>query len=380
MRENKTVKANSHNSKLCIKFTLPVILLLVSAAFASPRATVAEGNELFAKGDYENAQLKYEQALKIDPDCEQAMYNLGVAQMKNGQNEEAADVFMDLASKTSDKRLLSNVQRNIAAIKLKEGFGNIEQTQGKEAIDEKIDSLDSGIDYLSRARQISEESNDIDKGIEAARLQKAALKQLKKQLEEQEKQQQQNKDEMSDKLDELQKEQQELSEQSKQQSEQQSSEENQQQKDSLKQKQQELSDETSQAQQQAQDTSQQDSQMKQANEKMQEAMEKQKQAQKQLEEGDYENAAKSQEEAAEKLREARESLNNEQEQQNEKNKEQQNSEQGEQQQKEQPKEGQTQANQAELDKTAQEILEKEKENKKQRVLIRARQREVEKDW
>ena len=384
---------------------LLIICILTSVLFASVRDIVGQGNDLFAKGDYENAQLKYEQALKLDPACEQAMYNLGVTQMKNGQNEEAVKTFMSLAGKTENKDMLARAQRNIGAIGLEEGLKFDEQQQPDEKlIDKKIESLDSSIEYLDRARKIEPAAkDDINRGIEAARLGKVSLEEIKKQIEEQQKQQQQAKDDMKKKLDDLQKQQQDMSQQSGQQAQQ--PQEGKQQE--LEQKQQDLTKQTQEVQQQAMQSPP-EMDFKEAAEKMKEAVDKQNQAQQQLSQGDFKEAEKSQEQAAEKLGQAKESLEKEQE-----NKEKQDSQdkQGDKQQDEQKKDGQgeqkeqpqekpeqqdgeksqeQQADQQEqqkqieqaekLDNTAQEILDKEKENRKERVIFRVERRTVEKDW
>ncbi len=379
-----------------------IICVLTSALFGSVRDMVGQGNRLFEKGDYENAQLKYEQALKIDPANEQAMYNLGVTQMKNAQKAEAKQTFLSLAGKTADKDLLVKSQLNIAAIGLEDGLKFDENQQpDPKLIDEKIESLNSSIEYLGRARENKPAArNDINKGIEAARLGRFSLEELKKQIEEQQKQQQQASDEMKDKLDELEKQQRDLSQQSSEQASQ--PQEGKQQE--LEQKQQDLTQQTEETRQQAMQSPP-EMDFKEAAEKMNEAVEKQKQAEQQLSEGDLEQAEKSQKEAAEKLAEAKKSLEkgdenkekqdskDSQDQQGDKQQEQQQEqkdgeEEGEQQEQQQSEDSQQgdqqeqmeQIEAAKLDETAQEILDKEKRSRSERILIRGEMRTVEKDW
>ncbi len=374
-----------------------IICVLTSALFASVRDMVGQGNQLFKKGDYENAQLKYEQAAKLDPANEQAMYNLGVTQMKNGQKAEAKDTFLSLAGKTADKNLLVKSQLNIAAIGLEEGlkFDENQQPDDKE-IDKKIESLNSSIEYLDRARtNLPAAKDDINRGIEAARIRRLYLEEIKKQIQEQQKQQQQAKDDMKEKLDDLQKQQQELSQQSSEQAD--KPQDGKQQE--LEQKQQDLTKQTEEAQKQAMQSPP-EMNFDEAAQKMSEAVEKQKQAEQKLSEGDFKEAEKSQKEAAEKLDEAKKSLDKSGEDKEKKDSEDSEDKQGDKQQDEQNKDGeegdhqeqqsedsQQQEDQqqqmeqaAQLSETAQDILDKERDSRKARMIFMGERRTVEKDW
>ena len=52
-----------------------------------------KGNCFFADQEYERAKHYYEDALKIDASCVEALYNLGLTYNKLGMHEQALDKF-----------------------------------------------------------------------------------------------------------------------------------------------------------------------------------------------------------------------------------------------------------------------------------------------
>ena len=78
-------------------FSMLLPVLMTSSAWAESAKSLARtGNEHFRKGEYKEAEAKYEEALSADPSNRKILYNLGVAQYKNGEFEKARRTFESL--------------------------------------------------------------------------------------------------------------------------------------------------------------------------------------------------------------------------------------------------------------------------------------------
>jgi Ca-activated chloride channel family protein len=75
-----------------------LFLLLVSAVTASAQSDrhfVQQGNKQFHAGNYADAEVSYRKAIEKNPRNPQAVYNLGVALMKQQKDSAAVQQFMD---------------------------------------------------------------------------------------------------------------------------------------------------------------------------------------------------------------------------------------------------------------------------------------------
>ena len=77
------------------KHTAVMLLLLVttSAAAQSDRQYIREGNKLFHRGDYPNAEVAYRKAIEKNPKNPQAPFNLGNALMAQKKDSAAVEQF-----------------------------------------------------------------------------------------------------------------------------------------------------------------------------------------------------------------------------------------------------------------------------------------------
>ena len=88
------------------------IVLLISPAFASKEGDVRRGNAFYKKGQYENAIVSYESALKKDPESPQINFNTGVAYYKKGDYTKAI-AFLQKGLLTDNLKLKHDVHYNL---------------------------------------------------------------------------------------------------------------------------------------------------------------------------------------------------------------------------------------------------------------------------
>ena len=74
---------------------LALLLMAGSAAAQSDRQYVHQGNKQFRAGNYADAEVLYRKAIEKNPRNPQAVYNLGVALMKQQKDSAAIQQFMD---------------------------------------------------------------------------------------------------------------------------------------------------------------------------------------------------------------------------------------------------------------------------------------------
>ncbi len=72
------------------------LVIVSSVAFAQQsnrkeRRAIINGNELYHKGDFSGARKEYQEALKYNPSSPQAIYNLGLSQIRMGENSAKDD-------------------------------------------------------------------------------------------------------------------------------------------------------------------------------------------------------------------------------------------------------------------------------------------------
>jgi Ca-activated chloride channel family protein len=74
---------------------LALLLMAGTAAAQSDRQYVHKGNKQFRAGNYAEAEVLYRKAIEKNPRNPQAVYNLGVALMKQQKDSAAVQQFMD---------------------------------------------------------------------------------------------------------------------------------------------------------------------------------------------------------------------------------------------------------------------------------------------
>ncbi len=143
-------------------------LLSYRANSQEERHFIREGNQLYEKKKYNEAEIKYRKAIEKNNRSFEAKFNMGDALYKQGNYKEALKVWQELLQSTTDKDKLEKLHYNIGNIYLK-------TNKLKESINSYINALKLNPDDKEAKYNLS-----------------VALQKLKKQ-QQQQKQNQQNK-------------------------------------------------------------------------------------------------------------------------------------------------------------------------------------------
>lgn len=152
----------------------------------SAGAIVAEGNQLYAQGDFEGALKKYLEAQTLAPNAPELHFNIGDVHFGKGKYDEAASEFRRVLQK-GDRKLLQPLAYNLATAAMKQGKFDQAVELYKTAI--KLDPKDLEARHnlgvlLEMMRQQQEKKQD----------QQQQDKQDQKEQKDQQQQQQQGKD------------------------------------------------------------------------------------------------------------------------------------------------------------------------------------------
>jgi Ca-activated chloride channel family protein len=92
-RRNPLLKRISFFGSKKQAVTLLLLLVATTAAAQSDRQYIREGNKLFHRGDYPNAEVAYRKAIEKNPKNPQASFNLGNALMAQKKDSAAIEQF-----------------------------------------------------------------------------------------------------------------------------------------------------------------------------------------------------------------------------------------------------------------------------------------------
>ncbi len=398
---------------------LILMLAIAGPAFAQTSDTLRAGNELYRAGEYERALDAYQSVESDDP---LALFNRACALQRLGRTDEAQELLQRVDSLTRRDDLAASARYNLGAASVEQARALAGQGQAEEA----LDAYRRGARLYRDAYAIDPTDRDAARNIEiAGREAKALLDQMRAQ--------QQAMQEMAEELQDLQEQQEQEAQQNQSQAQQQESGEQQESQQQASERQQQLSEQTQAARDQLRDmqrqmqqaqrgttaAAQQEDALERAAQRVEEAMQEQQEAQRQLEQGDQQSASERQREAAEDLQQALEAMTGEDEGNDDpqESDEQSDSEQGESEQdgqseneqesEQQENESQSDQEQGEgqsgeasqpdggagasadedadpLEALAEDLLEKELEDRERLRRIRAQRRSrnapVEKDW
>ncbi len=175
-----------------------------SASAQSIRSLVNNGNEMFEKKQYSDAEAEYKKALEKEKDLMEGTYNLGNAVQKQQRFDEAIQNYQQALTKTADKSVQSKIHYNI-------GNSYFEGKQYKESIDSykralKLDPSDEDAKYnLAYASRMLKEQQKQQQQQKNDKNKKQDKKEEKKQ-DQQQQQQQQKQDQQQQQQQQQQKE------------------------------------------------------------------------------------------------------------------------------------------------------------------------------
>lgn len=135
--------------------------LPLAAAAQKENRHIRSGNDLFAAGQYDKAEEAYREATGIAPDSYKANFNLGSAQYKQQNYDEAITNFRIVANTQKDKKRIAAAHFNI-------GNALLSQQKYDEAIEAyktalRNDPADADAKYnLAYARKMKDQNKSCD--------------------------------------------------------------------------------------------------------------------------------------------------------------------------------------------------------------------------
>ncbi len=370
---------------------IPAFLsLALQTASGSPAAVaVRQGNKLYADGRYNEAIKKYDEALVESPQALEPKFDKAASYFRLDDTAPAIELYKQAAAESRNMSLVAKAKYNLGNCYFVEG------TKQKDSdLQKALDDMRTGIENWRAVLEIEPDNEKAAKNIEVAQLTiKDIMDRIHKQQQKQ-KQQAQKQKKLADKLKQLYEQQKQLADKTGRTKQQVDANDISRQQASwdyndIAEQQSQLRDKT----EQTLDRIQQDPnlaqqpQAQQAAKELGSAAQKQSDAEKQLKEPSSGQAKQSQDKAAEHIENAIKSLSGRQGQ----NQQQKQQQQGRQQQEpnqpaepnrpQEPNQPQQQQQAAAPDETAQEILDKEQRQHKQRQMLQnAGYQKVDKDW
>jgi tetratricopeptide (TPR) repeat protein len=130
------------------------IFSVLPVSASSVTDTVKAGNKLYKQQKYDEALQEYNEAKTIEPDSDIVHFNIGTAQYKKGQYEEAIGAFISSLA-TEDKSLEAQATYNIANSKYRLG-----EEKADSAPSEAVGLYRESLDYFKRAIELDEKNGD----------------------------------------------------------------------------------------------------------------------------------------------------------------------------------------------------------------------------
>ena len=349
---------------------------------------VHQGNKLYDKGNFSDALKEYDQALIEQPQALEPKFNKANCYFQLDDLSKAIDIYNEVAANSKDMKLVEKAKYNLGNCYFNRG-----SKQKDSNLQKALEDLQTSIVYWRSALEIDPENEKAAKNIEVARLIiKDIIDQINKQKEQQQQQAAQQK-QLQEQLKELLEQQKALAERTQETNDQMAKEQisREQAVDNYKNQGQEQSQLSAKTEETLQQIQKQDPnsplapQLQQAGSELEQAADAQSNAETQLDNSEGIAAKKYEDKAVEHIENALKALSQEnrqgqqqQQQQQQQQGQQQDPNQAEQEQQQEQKEQQAAVT---PDTTAQEILDKEKQDKKQRqVLQQGGYQKVEKDW
>ncbi|MCQ2251456.1 MAG: hypothetical protein MJZ66_10155 [Bacteroidales bacterium] len=171
------------------------MLSALSSAAQTEKKFIREGNEHFWNGEYDQAEAQYQKGINENASSYEAVYNLGMAQYKEGKYAEANNTFVNLAKSQTEADKIAECSYNIGNVKLAmatiDDLGKLTPQQKDNG---KGDDISKRIEHCKgaiEAYKLALRQKPSDKECKYNYL---YAKELLKKLEEMKNQQQQNQD------------------------------------------------------------------------------------------------------------------------------------------------------------------------------------------
>lgn len=118
-----------------MRYILIIFLILINVVYSQNEKTNArEGNKLYEEGKYKEAQEKYSESIKENPNYDRAFYNLGNSLYRQNDFENAQRNYENSIRISKDKKLKSDAFHNL-------GNSFMQQKKYQEALNSYKESL-----------------------------------------------------------------------------------------------------------------------------------------------------------------------------------------------------------------------------------------------
>lgn len=167
----------------------PDVLLALLVAFVVPHITLAdsarelvrEANALYAKGEFNDAIGKYDQALIEKPEVLEPKFNKANSYYRLDDLAQAMDLYKEVAAESKDMELVTKAKYNLGNTLFQRG-----SKQRDSDLQKALDDFKSSITHWRQVLDIDPENEKAARNIEVARLIiKDIIDQLNKQKQQQ---------------------------------------------------------------------------------------------------------------------------------------------------------------------------------------------------
>lgn len=177
-----------------------IALLLCAASVNAQRGNdlIKEGNKLYEKGEFGEAEVRYRKSEEEKADPFISRFNLGTSLFKQERFDEAAAAFQQLPSMTEDKQQKAAAYHNLGntMLKMKKYQESVDAYKQSLRFNPKDEETKYNLSYARRMLQQQQQQQDQNKDDKQD-----------KNEEKQDQQQQQNKDKKDDQKDDQQQQQ-----------------------------------------------------------------------------------------------------------------------------------------------------------------------------
>lgn len=147
---------------------IPVLLLAAAGSVAMAQSVpqlVEQGNKLYAKGRYDKAVEKYDQALVARADAMQPKFNKANSYYRLQDFDNAGGLFKEVAAESKDMQLVASAKYNLGNCLFRQA-----QKQSDSDLRKALDGYQAGIASWRQVLDMEPENKNAAHNIEVARL------------------------------------------------------------------------------------------------------------------------------------------------------------------------------------------------------------------
>lgn len=147
--------------KIFLILSAVIVFLLSSCSHPAAYYTVWSGNNSFAGGDYQSANIEYLNSLKFDVQAAYVNYNLANVYYALGEGEAAAEEWKK-ASFTGSSELLYRTMYNRGIFEFESGSYDAAFNSFRKALEINPDSINAKINLEYSLRRMNTSSNAVE--------------------------------------------------------------------------------------------------------------------------------------------------------------------------------------------------------------------------